>query len=136
MTSEAKELPDIEASALAVLSASVDLGALEEWRVAYLGRKGKLTQVLRGLGSITDVDERRRLGGEANAVKQRLEAAYDDRRIRLEEARVSHEIEAERLDVTLPGIPMPRGRVHPITQTMRHVPRPFPPMGFQVAEGP
>ena len=136
MTSEAKELPDIEASALAGLSASADLGALEEWRVAYLGRKGKLTQVLRGLGSITDVDERRRLGGEANAVKQRLEAAYDDRRIRLEEARVSHVIEAERLDVTLPGIPMPRGRLHPITQTMRDVLGAFAAMGFQVAEGP
>lgn len=136
MTSEAKALPDIESSALAGLSAAAGLGALEEWRVAYLGRKGKLTQVLRVLGSIADVEERRRIGGEANAAKQRLEAAYEQRRVSLEEARVSRVIEAERLDVTLPGIPMPRGRLHPITQTLRDVLNAFAAMGFQVAEGP
>ena len=136
MTSENKSLPDIESSALAALSAAADLAALEEWRVACLGRKGTLTQVLRTLGSITDVEERRRVGADANAAKQRLEAAYEDRRIGLEEARVSRVIEAERLDVTLPGIPLPRGRLHPITQTLRDVLDAFGAMGFQVAEGP
>jgi phenylalanyl-tRNA synthetase alpha chain len=136
MTSETTSLPEIESSALAGLSRAADLDALEEWRVAYLGRKGTLTQVLRTLGSITDVEERRRVGSDANAVKQRLEAAYEDRRISLEEARVSRVIEAERLDVTLPGIPLPRGRLHPITQTLRDVLDAFGAMGFQVAEGP
>lgn len=136
MTSEAQDLSNLESSALAALSASGGLGALEEWRVAYLGRKGRLTQVLRGLGSIADVGERRRLGNDANAVKQRLEAAYQDRLARLEEEQVSRVIEAERLDVTLAGIPMPRGRLHPITQTLRDVLSAFTAMGFQVAEGP
>lgn len=136
MTSDTTSLPEIESSALAGLSGAADLDALDDWRVAYLGRKGTLTQVLRTLGSITDVEERRRVGGDANAVKQRLEAAYEARRITLEEARVSRVIEAERLDVTLPGIPMPRGRLHPITQTLRDVLDAFGAMGFQVAEGP
>lgn len=136
MTSEVQNLSEIESSALAGLASAAGLDALEEWRVAYLGRKGALTQVLRGLGSISDVGERRRLGGEANAVKQRLEMAYDERRLALEEARVSRVIEAERLDVTLPGIPLARGRLHPITQTLRDVLNAFTAMGFQVAEGP
>ena len=136
MTSEVQSLPDIESSALAGLASATGLDALEEWRVAYLGRKGRLTLVLRALGSIGEVEERRRVGGEANAVKQRLEAAYEERRRALEEARVTRVIEAERLDVTLPGIPMPRGRLHPITQTLRDVLNAFTAMGFQVAEGP
>jgi len=136
VTSEVQSLPEIESSALTGLASAGGLDALEEWRVAYLGRKGRLTQVLRALGSISDVEERRRLGGEANAVKLRLETAYDERRLALEEARVSRVIEAERLDVTLPGIPLPRGRLHPITQTLRDVLNAFTAMGFQVAEGP
>ena len=136
MISEAQNLSDIESSALAGLTAAKDLDSLEEWRVGYLGRKGRLTQVLRALGSIADVDERRRMGGEANAVKQRLEAAYESRRLQLEDERVSRAIETERLDVTLPGIPAPTGRLHPITQTLRDVLSAFVSMGFQVAEGP
>jgi phenylalanyl-tRNA synthetase alpha chain len=69
-------------------------------------------------------------------VKDRLEAACHERRTQLVEARVAHTIEGERLDVTLPGPPLPRGRLHPITQTMRDVLRAFSSMGFQVAEGP
>jgi phenylalanyl-tRNA synthetase alpha chain len=137
MTSDVEALPEIESAALAGLASAADLDALEEWHVIYLGRKGgKLTQVLRSLGSIADVEERRRVGAEANAARDRLQTAYEERRLALEEARVSRVIEAERLDVTLPGIPMPRGRLHPITQTLRDVLNAFTAMGFQVAEGP
>jgi len=136
MTSDVHTISNVEASALKELAATSELDALEAWRIAYLGRKGRLTQILRSLSAIPSIDDRRRLGAEANQMKDRLEAACHERRTQLEEARVAHTIEGERLDVTVPGPPLPRGRLHPITQTMRDVLRAFSSMGFQVAEGP
>ena len=136
MISDRSTLADIESSAHTAIAAAADVASLEDWRISYLGRKGHLTLVLRSLGTLTDVEERRCLGSEANDLKIRLEAAYEARRKQLEAAHVSRVIEAERLDVTLPGIPAPRGRLHPITQTMRDVLAAFTSMGFQVAEGP
>lgn len=135
MTSNVDTLSDIEAAALAELDAANDRESLEAWRIAYLGRRGRLTLVLRGIPSLP-LEERRRVGAEANELKRRLEAAHDQRRRQLEEAAVARVIEAERLDVTLPGPPVPHGRLHPITQTLRDVLRAFRSMGFQVAEGP
>jgi phenylalanyl-tRNA synthetase alpha chain len=136
MTSDTASIADIEAAALNELGAAVDVPSLETWRVAYLGRKGRLTRVLRGLPEIADLEERRRLGREANGLKARLEQAYSTRRKRLEEAQVSSVIEGERLDVTLPGTPLPQGRLHPVTQTLRDVLDAFVSMGFEIAEGP
>ena len=135
MTSVTDSISELESSALKQLDAVSDAAQLEDWRLAYLGRKGTLTGVLRGLASLP-IDERRRLGADANRLKLALEAAYDARRKQLEQARVEQVIEGERLDVTLPGPPLPRGRLHPITQTLRDVLRAFENMGFQVAEGP
>ncbi len=136
MTPKIDTIPDIESSALQELRAISDPAALQAWHVAFLGRKGRLTQVLRSLSVIADVQERRRAGSEANRLKSRLETAYEERRAELEEARLAQVIEGERLDVTLPGPPLPHGRLHPITQTLRDVLRTFVSMGFQVAEGP
>jgi len=135
MTSVLDSVSEIETSALKRLDAVSDAAQLEEWRLAYLGRKGALTGVLRGLASLP-IDERRRLGADANRIKLALEAAFAARRKQLEQARVEQVIEGERLDVTLPGPPLPLGRLHPITQTLREVLRAFENMGFQVAEGP
>ena len=112
-----------------------DSSQLEAWRHGYLGRKGKLTRVLRGLADLP-LEERRSLGAEANRIKLRLEAAYQEQRARLEQDRVAKVTEGERLDVTLPGPPLPRGSLHPITQTLRDVLEAFENMGFQVVEGP
>ena len=135
MTVEIDSLSAIEASARKELDAASDPESIEAWRVAYLGRKGRLTLVLRQLPQLS-IEERRRVGGQANALKQRLQAAYDERRGRLEDARLEHVMTGERLDVTLPGPPLPRGRLHPITQTLRDVLHAFETMGFQVVEGP
>jgi len=112
-----------------------DSSQLEAWRHGYLGRKGKLTRVLRGLADLP-LEERRSLGAEANRIKLRLEAAYQEQRARLEQDRVAKVTEGERLDVTLPGPPLPHGSLHPITQTLRDVLEVFENMGFQVVEGP
>ncbi|MDO8615852.1 MAG: phenylalanine--tRNA ligase subunit alpha [Dehalococcoidia bacterium] len=135
MTSEIDTISAIQQAALRELAAASDLDSLDAWRIAYLGRRGRLTGVLRGLAGMP-IEERRRVGAGANALKERLEAACDERRAALEEARVTQVIQEERLDVTLPGPPLPHGRLHPITQTLRDVLRAFRDMGFQVAEGP
>jgi phenylalanyl-tRNA synthetase alpha chain len=135
MTPSSEGASNIEASALADLDAVSDAEQLEGWRLKYLGRKGRLTRVLRSLADLELVD-RRKLGAEANRVKMRLEAALGEKRNRLEQARLARLIEGERLDVTLPGYPLPRGGLHPITQILRDVLRAFETMGFSVVEGP
>lgn len=135
MTSQTNDVRDIENAALRELEAAAGLEAIEAWRVSYLGRRGRLTLVLRSLSSLP-LEERRLVGAQANAAKERLEAAYRRRRLELEEAEVAKTIETGRLDVTLPGAPLPAGRLHPITQTLRDVLQAFVSMGFQVVEGP
>ncbi len=135
MLSEGDSLPQLEAAARRELDTATDIDALQAWRVAYLGRRGRVTQVLRGLAQLP-LQERRSLGAAANQLRAQLEAAYEERRARLQEARLAHVIGAARLDVTLPGPPLPRGRLHPITQTLRDVLSVFVSMGFQVVEGP
>jgi phenylalanyl-tRNA synthetase alpha chain len=135
MTSVSDPVSDIETSAIREIDAVSTFEQLESWRLRYLGRKGRLTQVLRGLSG-RELSERRHLGAEANRIKIRLETLYQERRQQLEQARVAKVIEGERLDVTLPGHPLAAGRLHPITQTLRDVLYAFETMGFQVEEGP
>ena len=128
-------ISEIEDSAVRELGGVGDSSQLEAWRHAYLGRKGKLTLVLRGLADLP-LEERRSLGTEANRIKLRLEAVYKDQLARLEQDGLAKVTEGERLDVTLPGSPLPRGGLHPITQTLRDVLKAFENLGFQVIEGP
>ena len=135
MTSVLDLISEIEASAMRELGEVRDSSQLGAWRHAYLGRKGKLTQVLRDLANLP-LEERRSRGAEANGVKSRLEAAYEEQRTGLEQDRLAQVTEGARVDVTLPGPPLPHGALHPITQTLRDVLRAFESMGFQVVEGP
>ncbi len=135
MTAITDEITSLEPSALRDLAASTGAEALEAWRIEYMGRKGRLTAVLRALSDLP-LEQRRALGRPANQLKDRLEDAYARRKAEIEELQLARVIEGERLDVTLPGPPLPRGRLHPITQTLRDVLRAFADMGFQTAEGP
>ncbi len=135
MTAEAVDLEGLAAGAKAELASAGDEAALEAWRIAYLGRKGRLTLVLRGLGELP-VEERRRLGAESNRLKEELEAALEARRAELAERRLAATVETGRLDVSLPGRPKRIGRLHPITQTMREILDIYVSMGFSIAEGP
>ncbi len=135
MTTELESLAAIEADALRDLSAATDRGALDEWRIAYLGRKGRLTQLLRALPQLA-IDQRRAVGARGNELKELLEQEHTLRLDALERRRLEEVIESERLDVTLPGPALPRGRLHPITQTTRDMLAIFVGMGFQVVEGP
>jgi phenylalanyl-tRNA synthetase alpha chain len=130
-----KELKELKQKAAAELEAVANVKELEGWRVRYLGRKGSLTKILRSLSSLP-VDERKQVGALANEVKAKLEVSLDQKLHLLDEVRVRITPAAEALDITLPGRPLPRGRLHPITQTIDEICDIFVSMGFQVVEGP
>ncbi|RLA86141.1 MAG: phenylalanine--tRNA ligase subunit alpha, partial [Deltaproteobacteria bacterium] len=121
--------------ALEEISRTEDLRSLEEVRVRYLGRKGRLTQLLRGLRDLPP-EERPRVGERANALKGLLERELERRKEVLRELERRRAFEAEKVDVTLPGVPFQEGRLHPITQVMEEVVEIFVSMGFEVAQGP
>jgi phenylalanyl-tRNA synthetase alpha chain len=131
MSDICERLTGLEAEAQAAIQSAGDAAALEQVRVRFLGRKGTLAAVLRGLGEL-DPAERPRVGKLANDVKGRLEAALGGRRETLEAATQAAALAAERLDVTLPGRPIAVGRLHPSTQILRRIWEIWADMGFQI----
>jgi phenylalanyl-tRNA synthetase alpha chain len=128
------DLNELSQQARSDLASANDAASLEEWRLRYLGRRGAVTQVLRGLGELP-VEARREVGARANELRDQLEEALSGRRAELEAASIAA-LEAGPIDVTLPGRPKPVGRLHPISQTLREMLGVLTSMGFQVAEGP
>jgi phenylalanyl-tRNA synthetase alpha chain len=114
------------------LRSTSTLEELADWRVKYLGRKGLVTQLLRGVGELP-VAERPAFGQVANELKELLAESYEARQKGLSGPAVG---EAEALDVTLPGRPVNLGRLHVTTQTLREIYAIFARMGFQVEEWP
>jgi len=131
MTSES--VKDLETAALQGIRGAGSPEDLELLRVKYLGRKGALTGILRGLGKL-DPEERRRVGQEANQAKEVLEAALDQARLDLKAA--ARQAAATVVDVTLPGRRLPRGRIHPLNRIMAEVCDIFLHLGFEAVEGP
>jgi len=130
--------PDLEAlerSARAEIEAAASVQSLVEVRAGYLGKKGSVAAVLRGLGAAAP-DERARLGARANEAKQRIEEWVAQRRATLEGAAIEAQLAAQRLDVTLPGSRRPLGRLHVVTQVTREVERFFRARGFSIEDGP
>ena len=130
-----RELEELKTKAVTELGLITNLSELEKWRVRYLGRKGALTSVLRGLGSLP-IEDRRAAGAAANDIKALLEADLQQREQALKEREMVAVLERSRVDVTLPGYPTPLGRLHPTTQTLREICAVFVSMGFQIVEGP
>ncbi len=128
------DLVALRARALEELITAGESQSLEAWRIAYLGRQGEVTQVLRGLGDLP-VEERRAQGSVANALREELESALKGRESDLDQAEVAG-LEAGSFDVTLPGKRGMAGRLHPVTQTTRDILDALGAMGFQVTEGP
>ncbi|UCD09052.1 MAG: phenylalanine--tRNA ligase subunit alpha [Dehalococcoidales bacterium] len=107
---------------------------LEAWRIKYLGRKGQLTAVLRGLANLPP-EERRITGAAANKVKTSLEKSLKEKELEIKESRLSS-VDSDAIDITLPGKPLPAGRIHPVTQAINEICDIFKSMGFQIAQGP
>ncbi len=121
--------------AVSALEAIDDLDALEAWRLEYLGRRGQLTQFLRGISQLP-MEQRRTAGALANEAKNDLEGRLEDRAKHINDALFARTAAQDRLDVTLPGRPQPTGRLHPTTQIVREICAAFASMGFGVVEGP
>ena len=130
-----QSLEDIKAEAAAVIEAASDVAALEELRVSYLGKKGALTGLLKGLGQLS-AEERPKAGAEINAVKQVLNEQLNARKESLQSEALSAQLAAEAIDVTLPGRRAEAGALHPITRTIQRMETFFASMGFDVVEGP
>lgn len=130
-----QSLEDIKAEAAAAIDAATDVAALEELRVSYLGKKGALTGLLKGLGQLS-AEERPKAGAEINAVKQVLNEQLNARKESLQSEALSAQLAAEAIDVTLPGRRAEAGALHPITRTIQRMETFFASMGFDVVEGP
>ena len=128
-----ERLDALEAEAARAMDAARDLGALEEARVRWLGRKSELTGILRGLKDLTPA-ERSSVGARANRLRESLERRYEEVRARLEPSG-GNGAPAGR-DITLPGRALPRGHEHLLSQVLAEVRDIFHGLGFALAEGP
>ncbi|HOK08642.1 MAG TPA: phenylalanine--tRNA ligase subunit alpha [Candidatus Hydrogenedens sp.] len=129
------ELEQVKATALQKIKTADSTEALEQIRVEFLGKKGKITEVLKQLGSIPP-EERPKIGSVANEVKKILTEAIENQHNVLLEKELQRKIEQEQIDITLPGRTIGRGHMHVINQVMNEIVGIFVQMGFQVASGP
>ncbi|MQG36891.1 MAG: phenylalanine--tRNA ligase subunit alpha [SAR202 cluster bacterium] len=118
-------------AAVSALNSADSSEKLESWRVDFLGRKGRLTALLRGLGSL-EIEERKIVGAAANLLRADLDSLYEEREIQAK----SSDLPVGSLDVTLPGRKPALGGLHPSTQMIREITQAFNEMGFQTVEGP
>ncbi|TDT38586.1 phenylalanyl-tRNA synthetase alpha subunit [Halospina denitrificans] len=130
-----ENLEALRDEALNAISEAGDLKTLEQLRVDYLGKKGHLTQLLKGLGKL-DPEERPAAGQRINEAKERVQGAINTRRERLEAAALDEQLAAESVDVTLPGRGRETGGLHPVTRTLRRIEEIFGGAGYRVEEGP
>jgi phenylalanyl-tRNA synthetase alpha chain len=125
------DLRTLESTGLAELSALADEASLRGWNTRYFGDNGEMKAALGRIGSIAPA-ERKAYGQEANRVKVALTTAYDQKLAAAKDAALLADLASNSLDVTLPGRPGPRGRIHPATRMLRQITRIFGEMGFQV----
>ncbi len=132
-----QKLTEINSIAIDEMRNLSDLKGLEAWRVRYLGKKSELTQLLRGVASLS-IDKRKVMGASANDLRSTLERQYSEKKDALKE-RAFQDIEMAakgKKDVSLPGRPIPLGRLHPTTQMVQQICDIFTSLGFQSVEGP
>ncbi len=130
-----RDLEGLRDEALASIGAAADVPALEALELDVLGRKGRLTTILRGIGGLPPED-RPRVGSVANVVREAVEAALAERGNLLRGSALETRLRAEAIDVTTPGRPIRRGALHPIPATIEAIADVFGQFGFVVYEGP
>ncbi|MBA2344462.1 MAG: phenylalanine--tRNA ligase subunit alpha [Rubrobacter sp.] len=130
-----ERINELESEALAAVSGAGSTGDLESVRVRYLGRSAELTEIKKGIGTLP-VDERKQVGGAANRVSRSLEAAIGSRSQDLAGGEREKRLREEAVDVTLPGVPYPKGSLHPTLRIIDDVVDFFVGLGYRIAEGP
>jgi len=129
------DVDQLVSAASAEFAAIADAAQLEQAKARYLGKSGSLTELLKGLGKLP-VQERKNAGAAINAAKDAIEQALAQRRAALKRAQLETQLQAEALDITLPGRGMGSGGLHPVTRTLERIERLFRSIGFEVADGP
>ncbi|MCB1329061.1 MAG: phenylalanine--tRNA ligase subunit alpha [Maritimibacter sp.] len=128
-------MDDLKQKYFDAIGAAADEAALEEIRVAAVGKKGEVALKMRELGKMSP-EERQLMGPKLNALKDEINAALAAKKSALGDAALDERLKAEWLDVTLPGRPRPQGTIHPVSQVTEEITTIFADMGFTVAEGP
>ncbi|MBQ1249118.1 MAG: phenylalanine--tRNA ligase subunit alpha [Selenomonadales bacterium] len=130
-----QQLKELRESAVIELAKADSLDMLNDLRVKYLGKKGSLTSILRGMGALS-AEERPRIGQIVNEIRAELEGVIEAKGTELKEAELAARLASERIDVTLPGRQPSEGHRHPLTLTLERIKEIFMQLGFTVAEGP
>ena len=130
-----RDLETLQADAMASVADAPDVATLDALELDVLGKKGRLTGVLRGIGGLP-AEDRPRVGAVANAVRGAIEAALAERGTALRGSELGVRLTTEAVDVTTPGRPIRRGTLHPINETIAEIVEIFGQFGFVVYEGP
>jgi phenylalanyl-tRNA synthetase alpha chain len=130
-----ERLEELKQEALSKVEVASTLKELQDVKVAYLGKKGPITEVLRGMGKLS-AEERPVVGQLANDVREAITEALEKKQESVERAAVEEKLSAEAIDVTLPGRPVNQGNRHPLTAVIEEIEDLFLGMGYSIAEGP
>lgn len=130
-----QKLEEIKKNALGALEKAVDMDALEEARIKFLGKKGELTAVLKGMGALSP-EERPQIGALANEIRGTIENYIDTKKSELAAKMEEIKLASEVIDVTMPGKAQKKGDIHPLTKVMNNIKDTFIGMGFEIADGP
>lgn len=133
MSLQAK-LEELKNSSLANIEKITELGQLNDIRVNLLGKKGPITEVLRGMKELS-AEERPKVGSFANEIKSQLQQAIDEKKAELEKLALNEALKAETIDITLPGKNLGSGNSHILTQIMEEIEDVFLGMGYEIVEG-
>jgi phenylalanyl-tRNA synthetase alpha chain len=129
------DVSKLETELLSAIGAASDEAALEQVRVAALGKKGSVSELLKTLGGMSP-DERKTQGPLINSLRDRVSDALATKKSALGDAALNTRLASERVDVTLPARPEPQGTIHPVSQVLDEITAIFGDLGFAVAEGP
>lgn len=129
------DIERLQSDATAGINGADTLAALEELRVAYLGKQGSISALMKTLGKMSP-EERQSQGPLLNGLRQNVTDAVASRKAQLESAAMDAQLAEEHIDLTLPALQLPRGSVHPVSQVMEELAEIFADLGFAVAEGP
>lgn len=130
-----EKLEALRIEALAALEQIDQASSLQELRVKYLGKKGALTEVLRGMGGLS-AEERPIIGQVANDVRAAIEEVIERKQNEIQQAETNRRLREETIDVTLPGRQLPAGAVHPLNKVAQEIEDIFVGLGYSIAEGP
>ena len=130
-----QELNSIVETARSAFAQAHTPADLENAKALFLGKSGRMTELMKGMAALS-VDEKKSRGAAINVAKQAIEAALNDRRQALADAELQAQLQAEALDVTLPGRQRGQGGLHPVSITLERIESIFGSMGFDVAQGP